>query len=380
MPELKVTLESPEPSSHHPGGPSSLGRISQCPASYLASVGCEKPQSDDADEGTMLHARIAMRISNKEGWDKGLTDEQIDTLDKCFEFYSDKAPDGENGEDGRRLYLEQTLGIKLPSIKVHDYGTMDVAIVWPDKGYGIVIDWKFGRGDLDTECGAPLQVGAYATMAMQRYELAKVDSYIFQPRVSDRPFHLEVDELAAEATAVVIEDALDAAGETDAPFHPGAEQCKYCPVKPTCGALKAQTMELVERRPQVPTVPAEVDLLYDKILAAEKFLKALKPDVQRAIKSGCTEKWSTAPRSGKRKVKDVKKLYQLLQKEIQSTAASNGASETPVDLFMGLCSCPLEGARKISGLQKKAFDALIEEAIERGDDYVAIVRAEKDAE
>ena len=76
---IDTTALTTTPTYHHDFGPSSLDRMSLCPGSYFMQQGMPREESENADEGTMLHDRVAT------GDLSGLTAEQEEMVRTCLD-------------------------------------------------------------------------------------------------------------------------------------------------------------------------------------------------------------------------------------------------------------------------------------------------------
>lgn len=145
--------------THHAFGPSSLWRRASCPGSYLAERHLPDVQSDDADEGTRIHAAIAAG------------DESDEVAAKALSWLRAK---------GLRV-IETEKRVAASDLY---HGTID-AVCHDDEGNTHVVDWKTGHLPIDPH-SATWQLLAYATALYASCpnlpQETEVTAWIYEPR------------------------------------------------------------------------------------------------------------------------------------------------------------------------------------------------------
>lgn len=227
---IPMQSENKEQPEHHSSlSPSSLFRRQSCPGSAMAEKNLPDTVSDDAIEGTMLHEQIAGLITRKAvGCEflHGLSQEQIEVLDKCIKFI--------NAQISMPEYLEIETEVKLSitdsNFEILTYGTCDVVAVSKDGRTAFLCDWKFGRGEVD-EAMENIQLACYALGIAMKYGVEKVEAHIFQPRVyNGHTEYMFTDFPAILATLEQIRNAC----ETYSDIRHAGDWCKYCKAKLQC--------------------------------------------------------------------------------------------------------------------------------------------------
>lgn len=230
-------------------GPSSWDRWSNCPGSVTLCEGQPNTTSRYAAEGSVAH-EIADRVLRgeighagalldtmfqQEGYDILVDEEMVEAVTLYVQIVRDHT-----SYDGT-LFPEQRLPIGHMTGETDAEGTSDAVIF--DQGRMTVVDLKYGKG-VRVNAEGNGQGRMYALGALQKfagvYEINDVEIMIVQPRIEDGisseiltigelEEHRDIVELAAART--VIDDTL----------VPGEKQCKFCPAKGICPALKAET-------------------------------------------------------------------------------------------------------------------------------------------
>ena len=346
---------------HHPFGPSRLGPLADCPGSYNLTLGDEDETNQDSEEGTILHAAVAARITGEE-YPKGypaLDIEQREQVEACVEFAERLSI---LAGDKLAIFTERPLSLHTPTGIWNPYGTVDCIFLSEATRTAWIIDWKFGRSELEDKHAA-LQMAGYSALVLQNFDVDTVHAYVFQPRLG-RTY--EATHTNADAIVERILGIRAACLKPNAPRTPSADACRYCSAKTRCPELTAQSFAVAKTNDRLPTTPFEVDALYDKIQAAKKFLKKLEEEVKGRIREGMSDEWTVQEKSGKRKISKPAGLYKAL------------ASTVDVSEFIALGSWPMAGVRGLSGMKPKEFNELLEPYVSKGDDYTAIVRKRKD--
>ncbi len=228
---------------HHPFSPSRLPRLYHCPGSFkLAPPHGTGPRvsSPEADEGTMLHERVAS------GDLAGLTEEQSTAVQTCLDFLE---------TNPRKWKHEMTLSVTDEStFSEITYGYVDAVGLRetrdpPDRP-AIVADWKFGRTEVP-EPADNLQLAAYALAVHQEYGCPEVRAVILQPRTGFMAEHVYRDFAGILAT---IKTVIRECQGPDMRLCPG-EWCRYCPAASACPALNRQAVAMIDKHSSEVTDP-----------------------------------------------------------------------------------------------------------------------------
>lgn len=234
---------------------SALDRLFACPGSAVLTADAERSASqysawgtachaiaaDALDAGDHVYAELHGTLITADDFEFKVDDEMVEVAKVYTDYVRDVA-----GTDGtilveQRVQFDQHLGVPAE----HEaFGTADAIIV---KGSEmIVVDLKTGRG-VEVEVQGNPQLHAYALGALEIAEtvadIERVRMVIVQPRAGGIKEHdLWVDELRAWArdhAAPACRKVLDAVADFSTGFlQPGEKQCKFCPAKATCPALR----------------------------------------------------------------------------------------------------------------------------------------------
>ena len=240
---------------------SQLERLFACPGSAVLTANAERKSSQYSAWGVACHEISAIALEKgdehfalrhgtsikADGFEFTVDDEMVEVAKVYTDYVRDVA-----GADGtilveQRVQFDQHLGVPAE----HEaFGTADAIIV---KGSEmIVVDLKTGRG-VEVEVQDNAQLRAYALGALEIAEavadIERVRMVIVQPRAGGIKEHdLWVDELKAWArdhAAPACRKVLEAVESFSVGFlQPGEKQCKFCPAKATCPALRAEVTEI----------------------------------------------------------------------------------------------------------------------------------------
>ena len=217
--------------------PSQISRIIRCPASIdfidqlkVRELLPKEQTNIYADEGTLLHERMASYITKSFYKKKDLTDEQINTVEEAFDWYLS-------------LRARENLGIPKVETKVslkgysipECWGTAD--IIHDDNHYVAlhVVDWKFGQG-VPVPVDSNEQLMTYLLGAAGSWEeLLKYQElwiHIAQPRLDyygSYQCNLEEPKELIRRIRESIKLKF---------FKAGEKQCLWCGAKPYCATYR----------------------------------------------------------------------------------------------------------------------------------------------
>lgn len=354
------------PTQHHPFGPSRLQQLRDCPGSYRMQLGLEEVKTPEADEGTMLHDRIAR------GDFEGLTTEQAELCAACLKFMAEVAG-GENS--GAKIYHEQHLQVLGTDGELLTEGTADVVIDYPD-GRLAVIDWKFGRNPVK-EVNRNLQLAAYCLAAMERYGRHECHGYIYQPRCYAKS---DYNFTKPEAILANIARVIELAKQPQLVLNAEGDACKYCLAKNTCPAFRAKFAALAARPAYDLTNPQQLAALYDASKRVEKFCREIKTAMENYIRAnGECCGWHFKEKAGNRECTDALAMYDVVRDYI-NPAEYNAVCTVSVGRLVDAIVEKLVAAAKASGtkLTKVAAKVQAEEMlaalVQRGTPTTTIVQ------
>lgn len=310
---------------------SSFERLAACPGSFWWSKQAPAPEeSEDAASGTRIHAYLAGEITA----DK-LSEEEMHTATACdslaWEFLQSRgfAPDSPVKRE-ERFWM-------IPDDKPLFSGKADL---FARKGpFGVVIDYKTGRGDV---AAAPenLQLRALVACVAADEFLGSVEVAIVQPwsspRVTVAYYGPKEIELATAEIVRIARRAIEDGGKTTV----AGDHCRYCPAKGLCQATKAavQTMAVTtaDRGTRELMSPAEKLAFWKACNLAIEIAESFKAHVKRELEKdpesipGLTLK----PGAVRTKVTSVSELYarMLARFGVSAQAFASACSITKTDL------------------------------------------------
>lgn len=347
------------PTYHHPFSPSSIDRIKACPGSWFMQQGMPREESDEADEGTMLHDRVAT------GDLSGLTAEQEELIHACEDRLE------EIGWGEAEIIHEKPLEIYGSDGDVLTSGTADVVVLHRDASGKVetvdIIDWKFGRTPVK-EVSRNFQLAAYALGAMQLYGVSECNAHIIQPRI-----HAESEYCFTKPANIQynIEQMIKRA-KADTIVLEAGEHCKYCRAKSKCPAF-ARVFEAVDvPNEDALTNPETLLELWNKSKVVEKYIDKIKEAVEAYVtEHGELGGWHWKEKPGNREIKDVSALMNRVG-DIITPDEFYGACKVSVAAIVGLLVDKLTAETKAQGIKatkaetKRQVESQLSDLITRG--------------
>lgn len=351
---IDTTALTTTPTYHHPFAPSSLDRLKACPGSWFMQQGMPREESEEADEGTMLHDRVAT------GNISGLTAEQEELVRYCLDRLDEIA------WGNSQIIHERELDIRGSNGEILTTGTADVVVIHED-GTVEIIDWKFGRTPVK-EVNRNFQLAAYALGAMQAYGVSECYAHIIQPRI-----HAESEYCFKKPANIQynIEQIIERA-KSDTIILEAGDQCKYCLAKSKCPAF-ARVFEAVD-------VPGEDALanpdtlldLWNKSKVVEKFIAKIKAAVEDYVtEHGELGGWHWKEKPGNREIKDVVALMNRVG-DIVTPDEFYSTCKVSVTAFIGLLVDKAMAEQKAQGVKttkaetKRLIETELSDLITRG--------------
>jgi hypothetical protein len=220
---------------------SELDRTLSCNGSITLAPMVDKRESEEGQEGTLLHAMAAQELVTQHGA-VGTVERHTPTLHNRWiaEFYV------------RHIIstAPPTWGMEVECALEQDFtrftltGHIDCIAVSPDATEAIGYDLKTGYNAVDI-AEENEQIAGYCVELVAAYPtLRKVTFYIVQPRNDEDDGHprvscltLEGDQLAQVVAG--FERRMNAAIDNARELNSGIKQCRFCPVSLQCPALRA---------------------------------------------------------------------------------------------------------------------------------------------
>lgn len=273
--------------------PSNLHRRRACPGSErMEAIAPPQESSIFAEEGTRLHG--IMEAFLKQQTLPAMSDEDRPKIDFCLSVL------GEIMERHQGLLTSREVETKrdLAWLGMGRRGMCDLALYQPF-GRGVVIDWKFGRGGVETPA-ENLQLLAYAVDLAKRNDLVSVEVHIVQPSAAlgleRHPWATVTDFVGA---AQLIRDVVAAAEAPDAPLRTSKEGCQYCKAASICPQLKKEVMAVPPVDALEAAGPEQLAEGLDLVERIEVFAKALRQRAYAVLVSGTAiPGWTLEPTKG----------------------------------------------------------------------------------
>ena len=304
---------------------SRMTRIFNCPASLRLNA-METPESSAAaDEGTKLHKCCELLLTHPH---KQSPEERAKGNSEYFNL-----PEEQRGfvdfavtkvvklRDACELDFDVKTEMRLWAKSGLFSGQGDVVILEQQLGRATIIDFKFGRGEVE-RAERNYQLAAMAVLVADNFDFIKsVRAMIIQPRALDKSRRItecEYSKADIDAARDAINAACKEAIEAENPAQKCGYWCKYCPSSYRCKsaqeAISAQ-YKLAIATPNL-TIGAHnarqmferaqlVKKYCDDVLAAVKNYIANNPDAQCGL--------TLAPGVKRAKLGDAAKVYEAVE-------------------------------------------------------------------
>lgn len=331
--------------------PSAMERAESCPASVALGKNSARIEAGEAAaEGQLLHE--ACETENTDGLKPAQKILVKEALEEVARYTEDCI------KDLREVWMD----LYGPGNAKYSAGKADRLVVNDD--IVTVIDYKFGRSPV-LNPRENRQIQTYAVMASHKYERKRVQVVIIQPRIGWPEVTTFEDTMEFYRDIVgIVRHANSPEGMQE--FHPTEDNCKYCPGRLNCEALKAW-QDSVPACSMKALTDEEMRDFYGKAkVVKDRCDLILKTFKERAIKR--RDAGSPIPgvkvstRRGRRYVTDAQKCFDRVQAFI-------GLEEFMDDHVK---------VRSLSNLENAYIYHEIEKAKEREDDDVPTKKALKE--
>ena len=360
---------------HHPFSPSTLNRLSLCSGSWKMTKDLpEPPQSEDASEGTMLHALIAS--NDGEAFEKqlaSLTEEQQSAVVDCLSFRMGLH------DDADKVMSEYHTSVKDEDGNEITAGWIDFVVIHPDNTADIV-DWKFGRTPVP-DANRNFQLAAYSLGIMQEFGVTAVTAHIFQPRISQHTFYTFEKPIAI---LVNLKRIIAQAQSDTIHLTASDEACRYCKAASTCPACNARYgLVPADIQQNMLTDPAKLLVLWERAQMASKLVDAIKTAVTDYIKEhGSLGDWTLEQRAGRREFNDnhavLTRVCNILSRDDLSECYSisvNSVIDKLADVF--LANAKYNGEKLLKKDAKKQAESLLDGLIVRKEGSAVLTKGAK---
>lgn len=293
---------------------SNIFRRELCPGSHAAEDGLPEDDSEEAIEGTMLHA---LSIPGAMLAAAALTPEQHDILERCTDLenealgrvIAEQQLNGDPFEEGweRELWLYQ-------GMRALYSGHCDYWRYYPARKVLFILDKKFGRGDVPIPT-TNLQLRSYAVQGAQEWPSHHVYVAIVQPRLFGPPSlaHYTADDLVAAKHHLIA--VWHATHVPDAPRRASADACQYCKATTTCPEYRALVSMAVPLA-QLPATRLTNEQLATCLTAiatiSDKWVSEIKAEARDRIRMGTLPGFELKPNAARRTITDPRKAFHLL--------------------------------------------------------------------
>lgn len=354
--------------THHEFSPSKLEQFSLCSGSYFMQQGIEDTPNEFAQEGTMLHEKVA--TANLDG----LTIEQTTVVNRCLEYLQNICKKIEIKE----IKFEEFIEIKDDNNNIVTEGTCDVIII-DNKNAGHVMDWKFGYNAVNDVSKNP-QLASYCLGVMQKYNLIECTGYVYQPRINNKSSYTFTQ---SKAILGYIQRIISACKDTDdLKLSPSTEACRYCRARLLCPAFRRTFQNFACVDKEYLTNVGMLEKLYYESKNISSFIKKIENEVKKVIdETGRCGKYGYLITDGKRQIEDLNALYSTIKdlvtpKEFNSICSVTlGELETLlVDKIIASRSLTGETLTKVDA--KKEVNSMLESLITRGTPAKKIIEME----
>ena len=308
-----------KPSASH------MTRIYNCPSSLRLNA-METPESSAAaDEGTRLHKcceLILTRPQNQSAEERAEGIEEYFNLSDDLRGFIDFAvTETVKRRDACEFDFDLKTEMRLWAKSGLFSGQGDVVILEQQLERATIIDFKFGRGEVE-RAERNYQLAAMAVLVADNFDFVKsVRAMIIQPRALDKSRRItecEYSKADIDAARDAINAACKEAIEAEKPAQKCGYWCKYCPSSYRCKAAQeamSAQYKLAVATPNL-TIGAHnarqmferaqlVKKYCDDVLAAVKNYIVNNPDAQCGL--------TLAPGVKRAKLGDAAKVYEAVE-------------------------------------------------------------------
>lgn len=287
-------MNLPVTRDHHPDAPpSALPRIALCPGSMtLVKKAPPQAASEDADEGTLLHAHLPPDVPLDD------LDEEQQAAVKWAREHVNRCFHGAVPEYEIPCTLF-AFGIPVT------WGTIDAGL--KDDRHGIIYELKSGRLGVQREA-VELQGECYAGAFMQKMDCDSVEVWIGCPRTKTE-FHgvyANPNQIAMKIVRI-----MEHARTHPEEYHPSATACRYCRAQVICPAFKKEILEeLPMLRERLAVLePEHFPAILEKLPILERFIHECRDRARDLITMGYELPGYVLREVVKRKIVDVEAAF-----------------------------------------------------------------------
>lgn len=327
--------------------PSNIEWLQACPGAALLceSLKLDKSESAPSAAGTACHRAIAKAVQLLAGTgfqNRAYAIERAEAL--LVELGYEREVWKLKRAWQKFLLLLQTLGgvpaiqgchveCKLPmhALGLDDrHGTADVVLVLADRV--VVIDWKFGYGDV-TDADRNPQIAAYAAAAAELFHRHHALTYVIQPALTDleQVSCGEFSDGALTLTRGYCQIVSGRAQEPD-PTLSVNYSCQHCPALGRCPAAKEYIVRVQEALTSIAeTTPAKRSMVVADAKLAEKWAERVQDEAKAELAkdSAAIPGWALKS-SGSAQSIDARQAFDIAKDDTELMNAVIGAARVSV--------------------------------------------------
>lgn len=340
---------------------STFGRLALCPGSFMMEKACPDESSEAASEGTLLHAYMEQLLTGEPWEGTPLTAEQVELCERALRLLDGVKEMIERDNPGAAFHLVST---EERVFYRNLFGTAYYSGQWdalfqidcPDDDFLLVVDWKFGRVEVDS-AEANRQLEALVPLVAQKEQGSDIIYHgiyaaICQPRVAGPAsvtfYDLDAIDDAEQRSLVVAKAAMD----PDAPRYCSEEACRYCRAKAVCHEATA----MVEQASLITTdrdkwelfSPAEKVQTYRLAKMAKKWSAAVDYRFEQDVAAGLIPGFEMGPGRTSFTVTDPSGAFSALNAEFPD--------EVTAEAFAGCCKVGITELDRLVHAVRKAAD------------------------
>ena len=256
---------------------SGLQRLIYCPGSWLAEQACpEGEPSEAAAMGTRLHQHMELGTLPEDAV-------EAEAVAWCREMEQQLAQEYVADWHGMAVFREKRLWDACQRFSAQE------DVVFVGCGKALVLEYKFGRGDV-VEAKMNAQLYGQALTVFDNFaDVEEVYAGILQPFVSRQKPQLV--RFKKDETVVLrgwLYGKLDAAMQPGAELCPGETQCRYCRAAASCPALGLQVQKAagLELTRWEQWSLEDRRRAYDAARLAKKYVDAIERKVRADLEAG----------------------------------------------------------------------------------------------
>ena len=338
---------------------SAFGRLALCPGSFMMEKACPDESSSAASEGTLLHAYMEQLLTG-EPWE-GTPLTAVELCERALRLLDGVKEMIERDNPGAVFHLVST---EERVFYRNLFGTAYYSGQWdalfqidcPDDDFLLVVDWKFGRVEVDS-AEANRQLEALVPLVAQKEQGSDIIYHgiyaaICQPRVAGPAsvtfYDLDAIDDAEQRSLVVAKAAMD----PDAPRYCSEEACRYCRAKAVCheaAVMVEQASLIATDRDKWELFSAEEKAqAYRLAKMAKKWSAAVDYRFEQDVAAGLIPGFEMGPGRTSFTVTDPSGAFSALNAEFPG--------EVTAEAFAGCCKVGITELDKLVHAARKAAD------------------------